>query len=732
MNGAMRVGMEKENQEIDLVVLLKTLWNAKWFVAAVIVVSGTIGFMYCLGATPVYEANSVIQIESKQKSLESESISKLADLFGSSTSASTEIELLSSRDVAGKTVEKLNLDIVVIPNEIPFISELLRRLTSYDDAGLAIPMWKSKYAWGGEKISVTRFDLPDKEYGKEFAILYTGDGWQLKDGDDVLLEGAVGEYSENNRYGLEVESVRARKGTLFTIKKIHKLKSILQLQNKLVAEPMGAKTGVYILKIKDSDPDLAKSILDTLMEIHVQNNIERNSAEAEKTLEFLKGKLPDIKAELESAEQKLNDYQIQAESINVTAEAKGLLDQVVELEKSISTLQLKKADIERKFKPEHPNFQAWSAQMRELKERKQELDRRIGKLPITQQDVVRLTRDVKVGNEIYLDMLSNIQELNILRAGTVGNVRVVDKAIVDITNPVEPRKLLIIAISLFMGGVLAIALVLLKSILNKSIESIEDVEKIGLPVYASIPFSRFQHRNEVFWKKTERSLNRAIFELLASAKPGDIAVEAFKSLRTGLHFGMLDAKNNILMITSASPDAGKTFISANLAAVLASLDKKILLIDADMRRGNIHELLGIEKGVGLSDVLIEKSDIKTAIRKTNIEKLDFISSGSPPPNPSELLMSFRLEDFLMTVKEEYDLIVVDTPPVLAVTDASILGRYAGTNMMVIKDGFNTPKEIELSLKRLKQNSVEVKGAILNFVSKKKVSSESYAYEYTSS
>lgn len=733
MNGAMRVSMEKENQEIDLMILLKTLWDAKWFVAAAIVVSGTIGFFYCLGATPVYEANSVIQIESKKKSLESESISRLADLFGSSTSASTEIELLSSRDVAGKTVEKLNLDIITTPNEIPFISELLRKLTPYDDdTGLAIPMWKSKYAWGGERISVTKFNLPDDEYGKDFTIRFSGNGWQLYDGDDVLLEGAVGQYSENKKYGLDVDFVRARKGGIFTIRKIHKLKSILQLQSKLVAEPMGAKTGVYILKIKDSDPELAKSVLNTLMEVHVQNNIQRNSAETEKTLEFLKSKLPDIKAELETAEQKLNDYQIQAESINVTAEAKSLLNQVVELEKSISVLQLKKADIERKFKPEHPNFQAWSVQMRKLEERKQELDARIGKLPVTQQDVVRLTRDVKVGNEIYLDMLSNIQELNILRAGTVGNVRVVDNAIVDITNPVEPRKRLIVAISLFMGGVLAVALVLLKSILNKRIESIEDVEKIGLSVYASIPFSRSQHRSEAFWKKTERNPNRAIFELLASAEPGDIAVEAFKSLRTGLHFGMLDAKNNILMITSASPDAGKTFISTNLAAVVAHLDMKILLIDADMRRGNIHELLGMEKGVGLSDILIDKSDLKTAVRKTNIGNLDFISSGSLPPNPSELLMSSRFEDFFRIVKEEYDLIVVDTPPVLAVTDASIIGRYAGTNMIVVKDGFNTPKEIQLSLTKLKQNSVEVKGAILNFVSKKKVASESYAFEYSSS
>ena len=181
------------------------------------------------------------------------------------------------------------------------------------------------------------------------------------------------------------------------------------------------------------------------------------------------------------------------------------------------------------------------------------------------------------------------------------------------------------------------------------------------------------------------------------------------------------------MISGASPGIGKTFISANLAAVVAQTGTRVLFIDCDMRKGYAHELLGIDGKNGLSDVLSGKLTVDSIIKKAN--NFDFIARGIVPPNPSELLMHNRFPELLTWASKHYDLVVVDTPPILAVTDAAIVGKQAGTSLMVAKFEQNTAKEVEISIKRLNQNGVEIKGVILNAVVRKSSNYYSYGYDY---
>ncbi|MDT4831462.1 Tyrosine-protein kinase wzc [compost metagenome] len=324
---------------------------------------------------------------------------------------------------------------------------------------------------------------------------------------------------------------------------------------------------------------------------------------------------------------------------------------------------------------------------------------------------------MQVGTEIYTQLLNKSQELDVMRAGTVGNVRVIDTADVDVTKPVKPKKPLIVLIATLLGGFLAVALVLVRSALNRGIETPDAIEQLGLPVYASIPLSTLQKTAEDKLAKGRSRAARAV-PLLAISHPTDLAVESLRSLRTSLHFAMLEAGNNRLMISGPSPMVGKTFVSANLAAVIAQTGQRVLLVDVDMRKGYLHKVLGTGPENGLSDLLVKRCDLSTAIHKTEVDGLFFISRGQIPPNPSELLMHANFSALLGEFSKNFDLVILDTPPLLAVTDAAIVGRQSGTNLIVTRFGLNPAREIDLTIRRFAQNGIELKGAIFNGVEKR--------------
>jgi tyrosine-protein kinase Etk/Wzc len=338
-------------------------------------------------------------------------------------------------------------------------------------------------------------------------------------------------------------------------------------------------------------------------------------------------------------------------------------------------------------------------------------------MPETQQEILRLSRDVESGRAVYMQLLNRQQELNIAKSSAIGNVRIIDDAITQ-PKPVKPKG--IGCNHWFSSRIYDICRACTyKSISEKRIESPEQLEEIGISVYASIPVS------ESFTKKINNSnkvknVKAAEYQgFLALDNPADIALEAIRGLRTSLHFAMMDAKNDILMISGASPNAGKTFVSTNLAAVTAQTNKKVLFIDADMRKGYTHKLFNVNNDNGLSDYLSGRVDTEKCIKAISAG-FDFISRGAVPPNPTELLMNSRLEKLLDWAKDNYELVIVDTPPILAVTDAAIIGRHVGTTLLVARFELNTPKEIEVSLRRFDNSGVHINGCILNGVMKKQV------------
>lgn len=720
---------EDDNDEIDLMGLLGTLLDHKWLIAGVTGAFMVAGVAYALLATPVYQANALIQVEAKKN--DPLGFSDIGSMLGKESPSATEIELIKSRTNIGAAIDNLQLDIEVEPNYFPLIGEFIaRRFTPSAENNVASPLLgMNSFAWGGEQLKLAQLELPKELLGEELSLV-TGEagGFSLFDEDNnLLIKGQVGQSYNQNGISIQVEALKANPGTTFSVTRYPRLTTILRYQKVLDVSERGKESGMIGIALESEEPDVAINTLNEIARLYVQQNIERTSAEAAQSLGFLKDQIPQVRKDLEKAENALNQFQIRSKSIDISLEAKAILDQIVALDTSISTLKLQQAEMDRKFTPQHPAYRALMGQLAELTGKQQRLAKQVEGLPTTQQELLSLTRDLKVSTEIYTQLLNKSQELDVMRAGAVGNVRLIDTADVDLRNPVKPKKALIVLIATLLGAFLAIGYVLFRKALNRGVQNPDDIEKLGLPVYASIPFSSLQKVED---EKSPGGRGTRITPLLASSHPTDLAIEGLRSLRTSLHFAMLEANNNRLMISGPSPKVGKSFVSANLAAVIAQSGQRVLLVDVDMRKGYIHKMFGIPVENGLSDLLAKRCDLETATHKTDIENLDVIGRGQVPPNPSELLMHKNFSEFLDQISAKYDQVILDTPPFLAVTDAAIVGRQSGTNLIVTRFELNPAREVELTMRRFAQNGIELKGAIFNGVEKRASAKYGYgAYGY---
>lgn len=708
---ATRSSVDSQSDEIDLGKLFGILLDAKWIIIFTTFVFAVLGGAVAILSTPIYKADALIQIEQKSSGGISSLVGDMGELFSSESSATTEIEIIKSRMILGDTVDKFNLTTVTEPNYFPLLGKGLARLGGESRAISVSRFTVPSYADEDEQYSITVLDSQAQTY--QF----------LRNGRE-MFEGVAGHLSKKDGYELFVTNIDAEKGFEFTIAKRSKLAAIEWLKQNLSVSERGKQTGILELSFTGERKTHIADILNDIAQNYFLQNVERNSAEAEKSLAFLKNNLPDVKQSLTEAEDTLNAFRQKNDSIDLGLEAQSTLKVMVELEAQLNELTFKESEISQRFTKDHPAYRSLLDKRVTLLKEKDRLNQQIQKMPKTQREVLRMTRDVEVNQQIYVQLLNKVQELSIVKAGTVGNVRVLDQA-ESYAKPVKPKKALIAVLATLLGGMLSVAFVLMKAALHRGVENPDDIEQIGLSVYASVPKSNLQL--ELFNKlKRHRKQNQEM-TLLAESNPADLSVEALRGLRTSLHFAMMEAKNNVLMISGPAPGIGKSFVSTNFSAVAAKTGQKVLLIDADMRKGYLQQPFGLAWENGLSDFLSGKIGLNEAVKTTQVDNLDIMTRGQVPPNPSELLMHPRFKELMEWASEHYDLVIIDTPPVLAVTDPSIVGALAGTTLMVARFGMNTVKEIDVARNRFEQAGIEVKGVILNATEKKASSYYGYGY-----
>ncbi|MGD7142909.1 polysaccharide biosynthesis tyrosine autokinase [Escherichia coli] len=697
----------QDSDEIDLGRIIGEILDHRKLIIAVTAVVTFVALVYVLLATPVYQANALIQIEQKQGNAILNSLSQM--LPDSQPQSAPEISLLQSRMILGKTIDDLNLQYKIEQKHFPVLGAGLSRLLGLNEGSVDV---KKLYIPnnGDESQDILLKILDERRY-------------QIVT-DNITINGTVGTLLNNNGISILIDKINADPGTEFYIRYETKLKKIDDLQKKFNVADQGKDTGMLNLTLVGEDPKLIREILNSISQNYLAQNVERQAAQDAKSLEFLNEQLPKVRSDLDAAEDKLNNYRKQKDSVDLTMEAKSILDQIVNVDNQLNSLTFREAEVSQLYTKEHPTYKALMEKKKTLQEEKAKLNKRVSSMPSTQQEVLRLSRDVESGRAVYLQLLNRQQELNIAKSSAIGNVRIIDQAITE-PKPIQPKSLIVVAVGILAGLFISIGIVLIKVYLRRGIESPEQLEEMGINVYASIPLSEWLTKNssKIKLKKNESE------KLLAIENPADLAVEAIRSLRTSLHFAMMEAKNNVLMISGASPNAGKTFISTNLSATIASTGKKVLFIDADLRQSYEHKMLGGQNIHGLSDVLSGQSSVESVIERIPSAEFDYIGRGQVPPNPAELLMHRRFETLLKWASDNYELVIIDTPPILAVTDAAIIGRYAGTTLLVARFEENTAKEIAVSVKRFEQSGVLVRGCILNGVVKKASSYYGYGYNH---
>lgn len=698
----------QEADEMDLGRLIGELIDYRKLIFAITVGFTGIGILYAFFATPIYQANALIQVEQKQGNAILSSLSQM--LPDSQPQSAPEIALLQSRMILGKTVDDLNLQTKIEQDYFPLLGKGFSRILGHKEG----------------KVSIGNISLPESnEEITELELTVVNDKTYEISGNNFSAIGKVGETLQKQGYEILINEINAEPGTRFSISYLSRLKAINNLQEAFNVADQGKDTGVLNLTLTGENPILVAKILDSISQNYLAQNVARQAAQDAKSLEFLDQQLPKVRSDLDIAEDKLNAYRKQKDSVDLTMEAKTVLDQIVNVDNQLNELTFKEAEISQLYTQEHPTYKALMEKRKTLQQEKSKLNKRVSSMPSTQQEVLRLSRDVESGRAVYLQLLNRQQELNIAKSSAIGNVRIIDDAVPQ-PKPVKPKKIVVVLVSFTLGLFFSLSFVLLRVFLRRGIESPEQLEDIGISVYAGIPVSESLSKDN---KRSGSKRKQESSVLLALENPADLAIEAIRSLRTSLHFAMMEAKNNVLMISGASPNAGKTFVSSNLAVIMAHAGSKVLYIDADMRKGYAHKLFGSEKNKGLSDILSGKSSVKDAITNLPNAGFDYIPRGQVPPNPAELLMHPRFEALLGEVSKNYDLIIVDTPPILAVTDAAVIGRYAGTTLIVARFEKDTVKEISVSMKRFQQSGTIVKGCILNGIVKKASSYYGYGYNY---
>ncbi|ENY3706739.1 polysaccharide biosynthesis tyrosine autokinase [Acinetobacter baumannii] len=716
--------MNQQNTNTEDTIDLKELFFsliAQWKLIALCVILSVVCALLYLRVTPdTYSVDALVQVEDS-KGASAALLGDLSQMIEQKSPAQAEIEILKSRLVLGSVIKDLHLNIQVSSTENTFTHRLLSDTDYKTEYAKKSVLFKD----GLKSFDIRQFEIPAYYLDKNLLLDFDKQSLRLTDPDteEVILTVPLNQAnSVTGPYGLWKVAIFTKDqfDSTYNIKKLSLPLAIKSISSDYSVEEKGKLTGILGLSYQGQDQEHITKVLNAILATYSAQNIERRSAESAQTLKFLDEQLPDLKKQLDDAERQFNKFRQQYNTVDVTKESELYLTQSITLETKKAELEQKQAEMAAKYTAEHPAMREINGQLAAINKQIGELNSTLKQLPDVQRQYLQLYREVEVKTQLYTALLNSYQQLRIAKAGEIGNVRIVDTAIEPV-QPIKPKKLLVLILSVFVGGFIGTLIALLRNMLRTGIKDSGQIEnELDLPVYATVPRSPIQESRIKILKKKKS------IPILAVKNSVDIAIESLRSIRTAIHFALANAKNNIIMIAGPSPEVGKSFISTNLATIFAQGDKRVLLIDADMRRGYMHKYFDVDVKPGLSELLSGQADLQKVLHKTQVTNLDVITRGKSPTNPSEILSSNQFKELLEQLQSQYDHIIIDTPPVLAVTDGIIISQYTGVNLIVARYAKSQMKELELTVNRFEQAGVKVNGFILNDIQR---ASAGYGYGY---
>ncbi len=715
----------KTEDTIDLKELFFSL-IAQWKLIVLCILISLVCALIYLRVTPnTYSVDALVQVEDTKSAASAALLGELSKMVDQKSPADAEIQVLTSRMVLGQVIHNLNLDITIKNHEDTFFNRLLSQDKQNIDYKKDAVIFSNKNSY----FSIQELQVPSYYLDKPLLLSFKGQGhFTLSYKDKVVFNGPLNTNNlitaKEGQWKVRINSTRTPSvEQQFTISKLALPTAVQKLRSTYGVAEQGKQTGVIGLNYQGVDKEHITAVLNNILTVYHNQNIERRTLESKQTLDFLDKQLPDLKKQLEESERKFNQFRENYNTVDVDQEAELYLKQNIALETTKTELKQKQAEMAAKYTNDHPLMAEINAQLAAVNKKSAELSDTLKRLPEVQRQYLQLYRDVKVNTQLYTSLLNSYQQLKIAKAGEIGNVRIIDTAVEPI-KPIKPKSLLVLILSIFVGGFVGTLIALLRNMLRTGVKDSTQIENnLNLPVYATVPRSPIQETRMSILKKKKS------IPILAVKSSDDIAIESLRSIRTAIHFALTTAKNNIIMIAGPSPEVGKSFISTNLATIFAQGNKRVLLIDADMRRGYMHKYFDVDVKPGLSELLSGQADLTQVLHKTQVMNLDVITRGKSPTNPSEMLSSTQFKDLLEKFQTQYDHIIIDTPPVLAVTDGIIISQYTGVNLIVARYAKSHMKELELTINRFEQAGVKVNGFILNDIQRSSGGGYGYNYAY---
>jgi len=762
--------------------LLRMVMDQIWWVIGIATSVILAAVLYTKIATPIYSADALLQVDAQNSNTGNAQTQNSASLMPTVGPMRTdaEIEIVKSRAVVEPVVEQFKLNFTTAEKSVPVLGKI-SALFARPGHPLGAAFGLDSYAWGGEQFEVQSISVPKSLEGARLTLRVRDYGrYELTDAfGQHILTGVAGREATGDGVTLFVKTLVARPGTEFYVTRYNQLDAVNGLAAGLQVTEKGRDTGVVQLSYTGTDPHAITDIANAVAKSYLKQRTERAQEEASRMLSFLNGELPRLREEVKRTETALSEYQSKVGSFSFqpTQEAGVYLAGGLDYDKQLGTLRIQRAQLLQRFTEASQEVQQVDAQIAAMTREKKHFEDHFASLPSSERNAIALQRDAKVAGEIYVTLLNKTQELSISRAGTIGNVHIIDEALLP-SQPVRPKSALIISAGTVLGVIAGILFAFCRRTFFTGVSDPEFVERrFHLPIFGSIAFSPEQARNDRQLSAMRRTAlpgprstptevsepagamrllrprsgtgsqvevpvgtqtiigsgKTPIRSLLVKTHPYDTTVEGLRGLRATLQFGLLDAPNRIVAITSPAPSDGKSFLCANLAALVAESGKRVLLIDADLRRGRLAHYLGRSPNGGLTELLTGQADLEAVARATGVDGLHFIGSGAYPPNPSEILTSPRFSEILARFEQEFDLVIVDTPPLLAVADAAVVANIAGSTVLVMRSGAHTEGHVADALKKLRRARARVVGGVMNAVplkSQNRNGTYDYAYAYT--
>lgn len=757
-SNSLPVAPEVERGQLTGREMLNLMRDHIWEIVAATVVVFLLAVAYQLIATPIYSADVLVRVDPPEANALGLALQNQEQLPPPAPSPSTEMGVMRSRAVLDPVIDKYRFDISVKPRRIPILGDIADNFATPGEPNGAWLGLKS-FAWGGEVVKFGYLNVPQNLEEEKLSLVALGNGAYelLGPSGEFLVKGTVGKPVESNGISVMINQLAARPDTRFEVTRWNQVDATKRFMDVVKITDKVKDSGLIQIEYADKSPSKAAEVANALGQQYLASAIAGRQANDTQTLTFIKGELPRLLADLRKSEEALKTFRAKANSMQPTAEAQSYLQGGLDLDKQIASLELQRTQLLDKYAPGSRWIQSIDAQLAQLKKTKSDFDGRFQGMPASERESVDLIRSQKVAETVYMGMVQKAEQLTVRRASTTGGAHILDSAVRP-HRPVKPDPLIVLPGGFVLGLVSGVFLVFMRRHVLVGVTDPRYVERrLSVPVIGEVLFSHQQSlldrslpasarkplqgapaRNVVpvqrgvdggeaaADEKIDPSFGYSGNKILAERFPHDSSVEALRAVRTAMARDLAHTRNNIVMVTGPTTSAGKSFVAANLATLHAEAGARVALVDGDMRRGHLAAFFSQSNRGGLSEVLAERMPLRDALRHVGIEGVTFMSCGARPENPAALLTRPRFREVLQRLSNHFDMVIVDTPPFLAVTDASIIANEAGASLLVLRSGMQSEEEIADTVKKIERAGGRVAGAVFNGIPLRR-STKNYGY-----